>query len=85
MTNSSNNNQMQSDSELMRVIGRIEGKIDGMMASMASLHTEHKELKVNYENLRLKVQSMENRMYLYAGAVAVISPVALVFAKNFIG
>ena len=75
---------IQHDTELMRVIGRIEGKIDGMMSSMAGLHVEHKELKINYENLRAKVQSMENRMYLYAGAIAVISPVALLVMRPVI-
>ena len=73
-----------TNGELMRVIGRIESKIDGMASSMTGLHGEHKELKASYEVLRTRLQAVENRMYLWAGGVAVLSPIAFMFLKPII-
>lgn len=73
-----------NDTELMRVIGRIEGKIDGMISQHATLHSEHKELKAMHTVLATKVQQLENRLYLYAGGVAVISPIAFMVLKPVI-
>ena len=75
---------MHNDSELMRVIGRIEGKIDGMISQHATLHAEHKDLKVLVNKLEYRIQQVENRLYLYAGAVAVLSPVAYMMLKPVI-
>lgn len=68
----------------MRVIGRIEGKIDGMMNSMTGLNAEHKELKSDQDELWSKVNKLENRLNLYAGGLAVLSPVAFMVLKPFI-
>ena len=73
-----------NESELMRVIGRIEGKIDGMIAQHQTLHSEHKDLKAIVSKLELRMQQVENRLYLYAGAVAVLSPVAYMMLKPVI-
>lgn len=78
-------NDHAHDRELMRVIGRIEGKIDGMMSSLSSLHDEHKDLKANHSILVDRVNKIENRLYLYAGVVAVISPVAFMVLKPIVG
>lgn len=74
----------QSDNELMRVIGRIEGKIDGMISQHQTLHSEHKDLKTLVAKLEYRIQQVENRLYLYAGAVAVMSPVAYMMLKPVI-
>ena len=73
-----------NDTELMRVIGRIEGKIDGMMTSMTGLHAEHKELKSETNDLWAQVNKLENRLNLYAGGLAVLSPVAFMVLKPLI-
>lgn len=72
------------ENELMRVIGRIEGKIDGIISQHSSLHTEHKDLKMLVSKLEHRLQQVENRLYLYAGAVAVLSPVAYMVLKPVI-
>lgn len=81
---STNDKTYSPDAELMRVIGRIEGKIDGMVASHAGLHVEYKELRVDYERLRSKIQAVENRMWMWAGGITVLSPIAYMLLKPMI-
>lgn len=67
--------------ELMRAIGRLEGKIDGMLTHYTVLHGDHKELKVNHSHLISRVGKLEGRINLYAGGVAVLLPI-LVFLSE---
>ena len=66
-----------SSAEVLRAIGVLEGKIDGIMVAISGLHKDHSHLRGDYEKLSSRVSRLENKFYLYAGAIAIVSPVLL--------
>lgn len=66
-----------SNTELHRVLGRMEGKLDGVLASVAGLHKDH-------EKLESRVHSLESRVYGYAGGVAILAAIAVAFLRPIV-
>ena len=64
------------DGHVDRTLGRIEGKLDGISSSLSTLYLSHKDLESEHRDLRERITKVEKQLYLWAGAAAIISPVA---------
>jgi hypothetical protein len=61
--------------EILLALGRLEGKVDAMMASVRA---QEQELKL----LEKRIRELENSRALMLGAAAVISTIAGLIVKN---
>lgn len=56
---------MSEDTEIMRTLGRLEGKIDRLIDS-------HDLLRADHEITKASLASVKNRMHWYGGALATL-------------
>lgn len=79
MSNSNQDNHT-TNNELQRDLGRVEGKIDGILAAVTSIHNTHVILdgRISEVDKRLseRVSKVENRQYWFSGLAAAAGFVA---------
>ena len=62
------------DQELNRGLGRVEGKLDQVLASQ----TRHfEEDALNFASIALRFATLEKMIWMAVGAVSVLSPLAV--------